>query len=54
MSNTIEVPFQNKIQFLALEFHASYLKLANFIATPVRLLLESIDGTSDLREFNNS
>jgi hypothetical protein len=45
-----EQTFQTKNQLLALKAHAVLVKVASFLYTPVRMFLESFDGTTPFRE----
>ena len=42
--------FQSKNQLFALKVHAALCKAASYLYTPVRLFLESFDGTAPFRE----
>ena len=42
--------FQSKNQLRMLQAHAALVKVASYLYTPVRLFLESFDGTTPFRE----
>ena len=42
--------FQTESQIRMLKVHAALVKAANYLYTPVRLFLESFDGTTPFRE----